>query len=58
MDKKNTRLEVYKLIEIGKTSKEIAEELKIKKTTKQLTTKEASKLIYILEKIEKWKKGQ
>lgn len=36
----------------------IFEELKIKKTVKQLTTKEASKLIYILEQIEKWKKGQ
>lgn len=33
-------------------------ELKVKKTLKQLTTKEASKLIYILEQIEKWKKGQ
>lgn len=36
----------------------IEEELKVKKTVKQLTTKEASKLIYILEQIEKWKRGQ
>lgn len=36
----------------------IFEELKVKKTLKQLTTKEASKLIYILEQIEKWKRGQ
>lgn len=36
----------------------IATELKVKKTTKQLTTKEASKLIYILEQIEEWKRGK
>nr|WP_241635632.1 hypothetical protein [Fusobacterium gastrosuis] len=40
MDKKNTRLEVYKLIEIGKTSKEIAEELKISLRTAQTYIKE------------------
>ncbi|MDY4010534.1 MAG: phage protein GemA/Gp16 family protein [Fusobacterium gastrosuis] len=59
-DKQIRRLELlFNKIYPNEEIKEfIAEELKIKKTTKQLTTKEASKLIYILEQIEKWKKGQ
>lgn len=40
MDKRNTRLEVYKLIEIGKTSKEIAKELNISLRTAQTYIKE------------------
>lgn len=36
----------------------IATELKVKKTPRQLTTKEASKLIYILEQIDEWKRGK
>lgn len=36
----------------------IATELRVKKTPRQLTTKEASKLIYILEQIDEWKRGK
>ncbi|MDD7409984.1 phage protein GemA/Gp16 family protein [Fusobacterium gastrosuis] len=59
-DKQIRRLELlFNKIYPNEEIKEfITEELKVKKTVKQLTTKEASKLIYILEQIEKWKKGQ
>lgn len=59
-DKQIRRLELlFNKIYPNEEIKEfIFEELKIKKTVKQLTTKEASKLIYILEQIEKWKKGK
>lgn len=59
-DKQIKRLEIiFKKIYPNEEIKEfIFEELKVKKTLKQLTTKEASKLIYILEQIEKWKRGE
>lgn len=59
-DKQIRRLELlFNKIYPNEEIKEfIEEELKVKKTVKQLTTKEASKLIYILEQIDEWKRGK